>query len=280
MKAYTIILSCIIAATALAGCADNDDATPPADSSPTPATTPTPLLPTPTPTPAPTDNGTAANFTLTAANVPTTVFAGEAFTFNLTIAGETEMETDHIGAHYNTTPNPEPAGAYGKACEHQPGTVPGEFVVRCTFAEEGEHFLRGHLRVNDSGTLRNFWTDEFEVVARGPVGNHTLATSGMPTLPVTAGSTFNFTLAITGDADVSDHIGGHFGANSSATPKVSDYPLACAHTAGSVPGEYAVSCEVPATAAPGTYHLRGHMRITVDSMKHDFWAPETSFVVV
>lgn len=294
MNMRTLLLASVLVGVALAGCATNDDAdannttptatdpTPTPDATPDATPTPTETTATPEPTPeAPTPVGEAPSFTLTATNVPEEVIVNEPFEFTLTIEGDATMESDHIGAHYNTTPNPEPAGAYGKGCEHQSGSAPGEFTVRCTFADAGEHYLRGHLRVNASGTLHNFWTDEFTIAARAPIGDFTLTTSNVPAVPVARGESFNFTLTIDGaDADFSDHIGGHFGTNTTDEPSVAQYPLACAHVAGDVPGVYEVTCTVPEDAATGTYYLRGHMRITAAGAPHNFWAAEDAIIVV
>ena len=283
MQLRTILLCSVLAATALAGCADNDGAgDDPATTTPattTPTTTPvttTPVTTTPEPTPD------APVFTLTADGVPATAIVGQTFTFELTVEGDESFETDHLGAHYDVEAHPAPEGAYGKGCDHQLATVPGTFTIECTIAETGTHFLRGHLRLNVSDTLHNYWTDEFEVEVREPVGNYTLTTVGMPTLPVAPGDSFNFTLTIAGEStDHSDHIGGHFGMNSTDDDVVvGDFAYGCQHQSGEVPGEFTVTCPVPDDAAPGTYYLRGHLRITAAGVNHEFWADQDTFLVV
>lgn len=284
-KFLAISVAVLTFGVALAGCATEDATDTPTTTS-TPATSPTATTPTAT-TPVTTPDNTtdeAPEYALEATNVPTTVEAGVAFTFTLNVTGDETSASDHVGAHWGPTSLDEPTVAgYGGSCAHQAGALPGLYTVECTLADEGTFHLRGHARLNLSGELVNYWSDEHEITVRAPVGTYELAVTDMPTLPVAAGDSFNFTLTVTGDeTDVSDHIGAHFGLNATddATVAVTDYAHGCAHAASEVPGTFTVTCTVPETAATGsTYYLRGHVRITVDA-QHNFWSPETTFVVL
>jgi hypothetical protein len=102
---------------------------------------------------------------------------------------------------------------------------------------------------------------------------------GFPTMPLAPSATFNFTDHITGDAQrTSDHIGAHFGPNSTTTPSTTAYPSICQHTHGDMPGDFMVVCTAPAT--PGTYYLRGHARITLGANSTvSWWGDELTFTV-
>lgn len=263
-------------ALVLAGCTSGDE---PDAGTTTPTTTTPTASPAPTtPTPAP----AVPDLALVASALPAVAIAGEAFSFNLSVTGEGTWESDHVGAHYDVNETPDPQGVYGRACDHATSTLPANLTVTCRILETGTYHLRGHVRLNVSGVEHHFWTEEETVTVREPVGQYVLLTSGVPIAPpVRPGSNFTFTLRIDGDAiDESDHIGGLFGRNTTDVPTVAAYPFACEHTAGPVPGEYQVTCPVPAGVEAGQYYLRGHMRITAGEAQHDFWADEETFVVL
>ncbi|HUR24418.1 MAG TPA: hypothetical protein VM327_00195 [Candidatus Thermoplasmatota archaeon] len=101
---------------------------------------------------------------------------------------------------------------------------------------------------------------------------------GFPTTPVARNSTFTFTDHVSGDVTrTSDHIGAHFGPVTAPVPSTTIYTTACNHTHGDLPGLYEVTCTAPAN--PGTYHLRGHARITTASGPVDWWSDELTFTV-
>lgn len=108
---------------------------------------------------------------------------------------------------------------------------------------------------------------------------YTITLQGFPTGTVAAGSTFNFTDVVHGAVThASDHIGAHFGLNSTTTPSTAIYNMTCVHTIGNLPGSFPVSCHAP--MAPGTYYLRGHARITkADSTQVSWWSAEQTFTV-
>jgi hypothetical protein len=102
---------------------------------------------------------------------------------------------------------------------------------------------------------------------------------GFPSAPVLANTTFNFTDVITGGPEhVSDHIGAHFGPNSTTSPSTTAYPSICAHTGGSLPGSFQVTCTAP--SMPGTYYLRGHARIIEGNVTNQWWSDEQTLIVV
>lgn len=109
--------------------------------------------------------------------------------------------------------------------------------------------------------------------------SYTIVLEGFPVGPIPANTTFSFNDHITGDATrTSDHIGAHFGPNSTMAPSTTAYPVACQHTPGSLPGTFPVTCTAPKTA--GTYFLRGHARIGQGNQSVSWWSAEQPFVVV
>ncbi|HVM45787.1 MAG TPA: hypothetical protein VM582_07600, partial [Candidatus Thermoplasmatota archaeon] len=254
MRTIAILLTALLCASALAGCAANDEGTPtptPATSTPTdpfatptaPATTPTP---TPvTPTPVDETNETVideTSFALEISGVPSFVGAGRAFSFVLNVTGEANLTTDHIGAHYgpNATTAPTTALLPG-ACEHVAGDLPGLYTVNCTIDEPGVYHLRGHARhVDAEANVTTHWWSQTEAVV-SVVGSYTLTYGNLSAgLPATAraNQTFTFTMNVTGDQNLtSDHIGAHYNTTSqSGDPTTAKYSEACEHVGGDVPG--------------------------------------------
>lgn len=285
MRIHLLALAAALAAAGCTGGDAPDDAT--TTPTPTPSATPTPEPdPTATASPTPTPTGTLPppdarpDLTLTTTGVPTAAIVGVPITFDLNVTGDA-VESDHVGAHYDVEAHPEPTRAYGTACVHVAASLPSNFTVSCTFESLGTHYLRGHVRVMVGETSYDSWAaTEHVIQVRGPVGPFNLTTSGVPFLPVARNASFNFTLSVEGPVDASNHIGGHFGPNSTDTPTVSAYPFPCNHTEGPLPGDYLVTCTIPAEAAPGQHHLRGHVRITVGAQQHDFWADEDTVLVI
>ncbi len=116
------------------------------------------------------DEGDAAElgpdtYTLTVHEAPATATADETFTFNMTVEGDVEHATDHLGAHYGNQSTDEPStDVYDKACNHQATTVPGEFEVTCTISEPGTYYYRGHMRIQADGETYNWWSAEHTLV--------------------------------------------------------------------------------------------------------------------
>ena len=108
--------------------------------------------------------------------------------------------------------------------------------------------------------------------------SYAITLEGFPVAPVPANTTFTFTDRITGDAvRTSDHIGAHFGPNSTQAPSTTAYPITCQHTHGDLPGTYQVTCTAPGT--PGAYFLRGHARIGQGNASVSWWSAEQPFTV-
>jgi hypothetical protein len=109
--------------------------------------------------------------------------------------------------------------------------------------------------------------------------SYLVTVEGFPVTPVPSNTTFTFTDRITGEeVRASDHIGAHFGANSTQAPSTTAYPFACVHTQGDLPGTYQVTCTAP--TLPGTYYLRGHARIGQGNESVSWWSGEQTFLVI
>ena len=111
--------------------------------------------------------------------------------------------------------------------------------------------------------------------------DYALAAAGVPA-SVYAGQDFTFTLFANGTgATATDHVGAHYGANSTngtnATPSTTIYDKACAHQAGTLPGQFNVTCNV---GTPGAYYLRGHARANGTDGQLNFWTSESRILVV
>jgi hypothetical protein len=119
---------------------------------------------------------TAETYELTAEGVPDVATAGQEFTFDLTVDGDLEWTSDHIGGHFGMNSTDEPSTTkYEKACVHQAGDLPGEFEVTCTLHHAGVWYLRGHTRITlDGGEQVNYWTDREYLVTATPGDNETM----------------------------------------------------------------------------------------------------------
>lgn len=109
----------------------------------------------------------------------------------------------------------------------------------------------------------------------------TITLADFPNAPLAAGQAFHFNSTIAGAHEphnhMSDHIGAHFGSNSTTAPSTTVYNKTCAHRAGALPGTYEVTCTAPTEL--GTYYLRGHARMTEGNVTNQWWSPEVSFRV-
>jgi hypothetical protein len=120
--------------------------------------------------------------------------------------------------------------------------------------------------------------DDSSATPAPTASSYTVTLEGFPVAPIPANTTFTFIDRISGDVvRMSDHIGAHFGQNSTTDPSTTAYPNACAHTHGDLPGTYEVTCTAP--AAPGAYFLRGHARIMQDNLTVNWWSNEQPFTV-
>ncbi len=108
--------------------------------------------------------------------------------------------------------------------------------------------------------------------------SYAIALSDLPVAPLEAGAQFRFNSTITGNATrASDHIGAHFGNQSSQAPSTAVYTVTCEHVAGDLPGRYQVTCTAPQEA--GVYYLRGHARIMSGGAPVNWWSAEATFTV-
>lgn len=89
-------------------------------------------------------------------NATTTAEVDQEFTFDLHIEGESEVTSDHIGAHYWNEPTDDPTADFANqagACQHHNGDVPGVFTVTCTWSDPGIYHVYGHLRLGEQRPL-------------------------------------------------------------------------------------------------------------------------------
>ena len=99
------------------------------------------------------------------------------------------------------------------------------------------------------------------------------------TMPeVRNGTDFQFEMKVEGSAVLqSDHIGGHFGLNTSASPSKTTYPIPCNHVKGVLPLAYTITCTAP--KATGVYHIRGHAQVTQGDKVSNWWSDDFVFRV-
>lgn len=233
------------------------------------------------------------SFTVTIMDFPANVTANESFTFMVALEGAPESASDHIGAHFGRNTSAAPSTTvYDSACAHTAGTAPGNYTVTCSMADAGTWYLRGHLRLVDNGTTFNYWSTE-RMVEVAPAAetndtmpddeepalaadSYTVTTNGVPAT-AQAETAFSFTVTVAGNTTMmSDHIGAHFGNETSPEANVTVYPYACIHSGGEVPGTYEVSCTVLTT---GIWYLRGHMRAMSGGETFNYWGEEQTIVV-
>lgn len=110
-----------------------------------------------------------------------------------------------------------------------------------------------------------------------------MSMSGMPNGAMAPGHKFNVSVEgmamMSGMRGTSDHMGAHFWNATMSDPTGSlGNSTACAHRGGEMPGRFTAMCTAP--MQPGTYHLRGHMRMTDDAgAMHHYWSDEQTFTV-
>jgi hypothetical protein len=109
--------------------------------------------------------------------------------------------------------------------------------------------------------------------------SYTVLVEDFPTAPQMPGEEFTFNVTVSGAQTAqSDHIGAHYGMESSQAPSTTEYPTACPHQSGELPGTFQVTC--PAPLESGVYYLRGHARIgAVPEEQVSWWSAEMPFTV-
>ncbi len=97
--------------------------------------------------------------------IPTEVTQGQEFTFTLTIDGEPEVSSEHIGGHWwragEAAENDLSMSVGG--CSHTQGTAPGTYTVTCDMEAKGEFEVFGHLRVTVGEKNYEFWSESYPV---------------------------------------------------------------------------------------------------------------------
>jgi hypothetical protein len=135
--------------------------------------------------------------------------------------------------------------------------------------------LAGCSTPSDSPTGSNDSTS-----TAGPVlgnGTYQVSADGVP-VTISPSTDFVVNVTVTGAAGrSSDHIGAHFGANSTANPSTATYNVTCSHQFSALPGRFQATCRSPSAA--GVYHLRGHVRIIDGGQTYNWWSDEKTFTV-
>lgn len=275
-KSIVILLAALLAATALTGCASNDDGDANDNANPTPPTNTTDETPETNETPEeeqplPGVNETVDNvtgYTLTTSGIPTIVTAGNNFTFKLNVVGPI-AESDHIGAHYANEELATPSASTMKACAHTAGQLPGQFDVTCTL-EGGEWYVYGHLRtMGEDNHTHDYWAAPVKVVAY----EYALVLENV----TSSGKNATFSLNVTGSpASNSTHAGAHYTTEPVTGTFSTSTMQACSHGDQSAPGNFTVACEF---ASAGTYYVYGHYRVNSGDDVEDFWSSAVVYTV-
>lgn len=101
-------------------------------------------------------------------DVPSTAKAGRAFAFNVTVAWGSVLgaKSNHMGAHSWTSSQANPQVAGAGSCSHvtENRTLPQRLSTSCTGTQAGTLYVRGHARIENGGSLQDYWSDEVPVV--------------------------------------------------------------------------------------------------------------------
>lgn len=108
-----------------------------------------------------------------------------------------------------------------------------------------------------------------------------LQAAGIPS-HAAVGQPFTFQMQAEGELSAeSDHVGGHYWAQSTSDPDADFAQQAggCQHLSGAsdLPGTFQITCTIQSS---GTMHLRGHVRIETDGRTINYWTPEQAIEVV
>lgn len=261
MKTLTLIASTLLIAASLAGCAEkkNDDAGADGKGSATSVTAAAPTSP----------SGGKSEVCWTV--------AGSGNVAHVAIHWDTES---HAGAADRTFAMYDAGAAYPDntaALDPEGYDLPGDFCADVDVPATGTLYIVGHVIDADGppGVLSN------EVTLAGTAnvptsGPYALTTTGVPST-ATAGVNFTFSLVIAGPPGTSDHIGAHFGKNTTTgTGAPAADAGSCVHTNGTLPGQFTVACTI---MEAGTWHLRGHLRTGSAGNYSHWWASENTIVV-
>jgi hypothetical protein len=194
-----------------------------------------------------------------------------AFNISLHVAGAQQFSSNHVGAHYASSPQASPDAATMQACAHQSGTLPGDFVVSCNVTAAGTIYLRGHARVTENNVTHEYWGPEVAIT----VLNETVTVTP-PTLAPIAGQASSFKLTVAGDAATATILNATYSGNSTETPTFAAYPTPCQSTSGATPGNFTIVCTFSKT---GTYYLRGYAKYGDATSQALFWSDELKVIV-
>jgi len=90
---------------------------------------------------------------------------GTQFQFKQKVDGSAVVSSDHIGGHMgkDASPSAKPdTTMYNVACDHQSGTLPGQFTITCRApTSPGVYHIRGHARVTQASGNVEWWSDDF-----------------------------------------------------------------------------------------------------------------------
>lgn len=83
---------------------------------------------------------------------------GTDFEFTMKVEGSVVLQSDHIGGHFGTTPDPD---ASAIACDHVAGRLPDTYTITCRAPQEArEYRIRGHARITHNGQQIDWWSQE------------------------------------------------------------------------------------------------------------------------
>jgi hypothetical protein len=260
----------------LAGCTGGGGSPP----TPTPSTqpTPTPIFTTPTP-PAPTPVDVEIS------GWPPLVESSAPFNVTVNLSGPDGALADVINVYSGFQEGaPKDVNDYPNPCAKTSGTVPGSYVVTCSFIPAGPTYLVGYVRVN--GTLEYWSQNEGNLTIVHPPGPFTITSpdatadptgQNPPSLPpAVAGQADTIHLQVAGDGNWSATNVSLAIDSCNGVPACSMAPP-CKPLDGAAPGSFALTCTF---AGGGTFVVEGQMTIAVGTSVHVFHGTKMQIAVV
>lgn len=201
---------------------------------------------------------------------PAAVPVGTEAQFTMSFDGAGEATAHHMGAHMGHGAMPPMLEGEPHCTAAEDGAdLPGTFHASCTFDRVGTSWVRAHAMVGG----RESMSQHHMVIVFPENDTFAVTTDGLPT-QVKAGEPVAFAVRVQGPPGNSTHFGAHFWNASQEDPTGRlGVASGCAHPAGdhNLPGTVTTSCVFP---APGTYYVRGHMRVEIGPERYNFWAEE------
>jgi hypothetical protein len=235
----------------------------------------------------PNDNTPSLACTIRVSDLPARIVAGSEFQFDSNPTCTGTWMSDHVGAHYGPSSAEAPTtngnlGAYTSGCIHHSETPTTPAATKCTIAQAGTYYLRGHARIMVGDVLTDFWSREYLVVAVSPddqplPGAPQVLLYDVPST-VAAGTTFTMPLEVewaVPEGTQSNHVGAHYDSVPHPNP-TGAYANGCSHSGGAIPGDFTTTCTLPVA---GTQYLRGHARFENGGALTDYWSDEVTIVV-